>query len=322
MNMMRYNPDYAREFIADNGHRFNVHYVPAGSPTYQRGGGRDYLASEPVAEFYDGEHAASDGHPLGQFTGASYYVSTLVASAVADRDNGPRTGPFQLNGGVRAWDIDRGTWSDILAWLCEHGTPSADKAVLLEGWPVRSILHTMRHSARHGEVYGEAEAFTGYTTPAGVECGWYARRGTADCGHPYHNLSADGRAGISTGYILRSAEPVETMCYGCAHRDSLARLDSLAPGVGSVAGYVSGDGRALQTWNGGHLADVVSHRVSRNPLGRVHHWVFRRGTATYYGSNGGPGVGLAVSRHKRRPSYVPAGTSPVTVATDVYGVAL
>lgn len=322
--MSRYNPDFARLFTTDDGRPFNVHYVPAGAATYQLGGGTDYRASEPVAEFYDARYIgqpAADGHPLGQFTGASYYVSTLVTSAVADRDNGPRTGSFQLHGAVRAWDIDRGTWSDILAWLCEHGTPSADRAVLLEGWPVRTGGERAR---RHGEVYGEAEAFRPYVAN-GIPCGWYARRGTADCGHPYSNIGRDGFAGIDQGYGLThpGPEPAGSVCAGCIHRDALARLDALKPGKGMLA-YVSSDGRHLTTWKGAELAEVVSHRVSRSGWhgSRVHHWVFRRGTVTYYGTNGGGGMTVRVQRHARRPSYVPAGTSPVFVAADVYGVAL
>jgi hypothetical protein len=321
-----YTPELARQFVTENGRRFAVHYVPADAPTYCASGGDKYPAREATAEFYDATYIddrAANGHPLGQFTGASYYVSTLISSAVADRDNGPRTGPFRLHGGVPAWNIDRGTWRDIVAWIAEHGTPTADKAVLLEGWPVRSTLHSSKHSARHGEVFGNAEAFHGYTTSAGVECGWYAKEGTADCGHRYTNIGEDGRASSGTGYGLTSwQDDAQSVCYGCLHASALARLDALAPGKGKVSGYVSTDGALLTTWNGYPLATVIAHRVSRNPIGQVHHWVFRRGTRTFYAANGGVGLSAMVSAHSRRPSYIPRGTSPVFTATDAFGAQL
>ncbi|QRE00877.1 hypothetical protein [Nocardia phage NC1] len=318
--------NYARQFTTTDGRTFGVYYVPADAPTYSASGGDQYRAREATVEFYDATYVderAANGHPLGQFTGASYYVSTLLASALAGRYDGERTGPFRLHGGVPAWDIDGGTWLDIVAWVAEHGTPTADKARLLEGWPVRSTPHAGKHAARHGEVYGKADAFNGYTTSAGVECGWYAKEGTADCGHRYNNLGEDGRADIGTGYGLTShTGDASTVCYGCIYRDALARLDELAPGKAKVAGYVSNDGQLLTTWNGYPLASVVSHRVSVNPIGRVHHWVFRRGTRTFFAANGGAGLSAYTSAHSRRPSYVPAGRSPVFTATDVNGVAL
>lgn len=323
--MSRHNPDLAREFTTDDGRKFNVHYVPAGAPTYQLGGGTDYRASEPVAEFYDARYIgtpAADGHPLGQFTGASYYVSTLIASAVDGRYGGERTGPFRLHGGVPAWNIDGGTWLDIVAWIVEHGTPTADRAVLLEGWPVR---RGGKRAARHGEVYGDASRFRAYTSHTGeASGGWYVKVGTADCGHTYDNTGTDGIASMSTGYgVDRKTD--ESRCNRCWQRDSLAQLDNLAPGKDhTMIAYVSADGERLTTWPGHELAEVVGHRVSRSGWhgSRVHHWVFRRGTATFYGTNGGAGTPVRVHRHARRPSYIPAGTSPVFVAVDANGVAL
>lgn len=320
----RYNPDLARQFVTDDGRAFNVHYVPAGARLYSLTGDREFLAEEPIAEFYDARYVgdpAAHGHPLGQFTGASYYVETLIVSTVADRDNGPRTGPFRLHCGVPAWDIDRGTWSDILAWLCEHGTPTEDRAVLLEGWPVR---RGGSRALRHGEVYGNAEGFVGYTTNGKPSGGWYVKVGTADCGHTYDNRDRIGNATMGSGYVV-DRDTDMSRCNGCGQRETLARLDTMKSGQNdTLIAYVSPDGKRLNTWPGLPLATVVGHRASRSGWhgSTVHHWVFRRGTATYYGANAGPGMAIRIRRHARRPSYVPVGASPVFVPTDAYGVEL
>lgn len=279
-------PEFDRVFTAHSGRPFTVRYVPAGAPLITASGALRTDAA-PVVEFYDAAligTPAAHGHPAGQFTGASYYVDTLLSPD----ERG--TGSFSLAGGVDAWKIDADTLADIRAWIAEHGMPTAAKARILAGHPVRN---RGRRAQRHAEHYGPAEAFRPYTAPGGFECGGYARRGTADCGHEYTNVDPDGRAGISLGYAVDPDTDL-SYCYGCADDRTRAALDALSHGSGRVVAYVASDGRTLTTWRGGELARVIEHRRGR----RSDWWKFQRGRRTFYGRNAGPGMVVMVRAYK------------------------
>ncbi|WP_051158439.1 hypothetical protein [Nocardia carnea] len=129
--------------------------------------------------------------------------------------------------------------------------------------------------------------------PDGIECGWYARHGIADCGHRYSNTDADGRAGIGAGYSV-DRDTDRSHCNGCSDARARAILDSLAYGLGHAVGYVSRDGRTLRTWTGGELARVIEHRPGRSR----HFWRFERGGRRFHGTNAGPGRLVYVRAYK------------------------
>ncbi|MGW4719902.1 hypothetical protein [Nocardia sp. NPDC004260] len=277
-------PECDRVFTNAAGRPFTVRYVPTGSPAFS-----GFPHTRAVVEFYDATHIgkpAAHGHPAGQFTTGSYYAETLLGLD----GYGSGTGALSLYGGEHAWTIDAATMADIRAWVAEHGIPTAEKARILAGHPVRN---GGRRALRHQERYGAAEAFRPYTTPNGIECGWYARHGTADCGHEYSNIGPDGRAGISTGYSV-DRDTDRSRCYGCSDARARAGLDSLAYGHGCAVGYVSDDGRTLTTWTGGVLARVIEHRPGRSR----HFWQFERGGRRFHGTNAGPGCPVTVRAYK------------------------
>ncbi|MGW4718802.1 hypothetical protein [Nocardia sp. NPDC004260] len=279
-------PEFDRVFTACSGRPFTVRYVPAGAPLITASG-KLRTDAAPVVEFYDAAQIgtpAAHGHPAGQFTGASYHVDTLLSPDESG------TGSFSLAGGVDAWRIDADTLADIRAWIAEYGTPTAAKARNLAGHPVRN---RGRRAQRHAEHYGPAEAFRPYTAPGGIECGWYARHGTADCGHEYTNIDADGRAGIGTGYGIDPDTDL-SHCYRCMDDRARAVLEALPHGPGRVLAYVASDGRTLTTWSGGELARVIDHRRGR----RSDWWKFQRGRRTFYGRNAGPGMAVIVRAYK------------------------
>ncbi|MFE3105321.1 hypothetical protein [Nocardia tengchongensis] len=288
-------PEFDQIFATRTGHPFTVRYVPAGSPLITASGKLRTDAASTV-EFCDAAQIgtpAAHGHPAGQFTGTSYYTDTLLG---LDKHDG-EAGGLALAGGVDAWTIDADTMTDIRAWIAEHGAPSAAKARILAGHPVRNGgLRAQRHTER----YGPAEAFRPYTAPGGIECGWYARHGTADCGHEYTNTDAHGRAGIGPGYAIDPTTD-QSHCYRCSDDRTRADLDSLTHGPGRVAAYVSNDGRTLTTWNGGELARVIDHRRGRTS----DWWKFERGSHTFYGFNAGPGNSIMVRAYST-PANPPA----------------
>ncbi|WP_433635620.1 hypothetical protein [Nocardia sp. CA-120079] len=281
-------PEFDRIFTTRQGRRFTVRYVPAGSPLYSASTKRR-TDKTSIVEFYDPTQIgtpAVHGHRIGQFTGASYHVGTLLGLD----EPGTGAGGLALAGSVDAWTIDADTMTDIRAWVAQFGTPSAAKARILAGHPVRN---GGRRALRHAEHYGAPEAFRPYTAPNGIECGWYARHGTADCGHEYANIRTDGRADIDSGYSIDPDTDL-SYCYGCYTDRKRADLDSLTHGPGRVVGYIASDGRTLTTWNGDELARVIDHRPRR----RSHWWKFRRGHRTFYGVNAGPGLEIMVRAYK------------------------
>ncbi|WP_331761030.1 hypothetical protein OG225_43155 (plasmid) [Nocardia sp. NBC_01377] len=278
-------PEFDRVFANDLGHPFTVRYVPAGSPLV---GGRTE-DSGAIVEFYDatciGEPAA-EGHPAGQFTTGSYDVATLLGLD----GYGSATGALSLYDSAPTWTIDAHTMTDIRAWIAEFGVPSAAKARILQGHPVR---HRGRRALRHQERYGAPEAFRPYTTSSGIDCGWYARYGIADCGHEYSNIRADGRADSTIGYSV-DALTDRSRCDGCFDERARAALDSLAYRHGCAVGYVSEDARTLTTSTGGELARVIAHRSG----GNRHFWRFERDGRRFHGTNAGPGHLVFVRAYK------------------------
>lgn len=71
---------------------------------------------KPVAKFYD-MSADKDKFPGGQFTGASYYIDTLLgkddfgSSSIADKQI------LKLDAGVPSWTVKHDDLVDIAAWL-------------------------------------------------------------------------------------------------------------------------------------------------------------------------------------------------------------
>lgn len=92
-----------------NGVPFRVRYVPTGSPY-----GRDNCLTNdgsPLVEFYDMRYpdcAMGDGVP-GQFTGARYFVSTLV--------EGERTGLVLDGSNAASWTVDNDAMAVVREWL-------------------------------------------------------------------------------------------------------------------------------------------------------------------------------------------------------------
>lgn len=84
----------------ENGVPFRVLYVP--------GMGN---AVEPGVRFYDARYPHDRGLKA-QFTGASYYVSTLME----DRDRLSRYG-LNLHGGVDDWAVDAASMREVFTWL-------------------------------------------------------------------------------------------------------------------------------------------------------------------------------------------------------------
>lgn len=278
-------PEYDRVFLNQAGRPFIVRYVPAGSPLF--GGSTD--DTRAVVEFYDTTQIgrpAAHGHRAGQFTTGSYTVDTLLGLDSSSRG----AGALALCGGVEAWTIDAPTMADIRAWVAEYGRPSAAKARILNGHPVRN---RGRRALRHREHYGAPESFAPYTAPGGIECGWYARHGVADCGHRYSNIGADGRASNAAGYGV-DRETDRSRCYGCSDARARAALDALAYGLGRMVGYVSADARTLTTSTGGELARVTAHRAKNHR----HFWQFERGGRRFHGANAGPGNVVYVRAYK------------------------
>lgn len=90
---------YTLDITNVEGIPFRVKYVPDGGAYYD----------EPIVEFYDRRyHHCVDG----QFTGASYFASTLSESATRHSEYG-----LSLHGGADEWTIDSGAMVLVLMWL-------------------------------------------------------------------------------------------------------------------------------------------------------------------------------------------------------------
>lgn len=90
------------DFVSDKGISFRAVLVPAPGP---------YRESEPVVKFYDLRYMHT---PNGQFTGASYFASTLMD----DYERLSQTG-LCLQGGVSNWDLDGYAMRTVLNWMME-----------------------------------------------------------------------------------------------------------------------------------------------------------------------------------------------------------
>lgn len=74
----------------------------------ERGVDMRAIADNLTVSFYDRRY---DFTPNGQFTGANYYIGTLL------EDSDTYRGEFCLHGGVEAWNVDRSNWKRFIAWL-------------------------------------------------------------------------------------------------------------------------------------------------------------------------------------------------------------
>ena len=113
-----------------------------------------------------------------------------------------------------------------------------------------------------------------------------------DCGH-----APTVTDGIGTGYA-RDAEG-KRYCYECAdnnQREAMARETD-------IYAYVSGDGKRITTWTGGHLANVTGSRMETRytPTGgyyrRYYYWARENGR-DWYGIGEGPGMHVRIRRVK------------------------
>lgn len=101
--------NYKIDVVTNVGRSFRAVLIPTGgqSDNYNLG-----VAKESMIEFYDLTHSHTRD---GQFTGARYYVSTLMDSRgwnPIKAQNG-----INLNGGVSDWVIDHETFENILDWV-------------------------------------------------------------------------------------------------------------------------------------------------------------------------------------------------------------
>lgn len=114
---------------AGNGEWFAVRYLPNGA-RYGRGNRLTVDGGDTVqfwdlssADDSDGDYGTTPARrgfgPLGNFTGASYFVATLLdddPAAWSHRRDLRETG-LCLAGGVDAWNIDGGSMRIILSWM-------------------------------------------------------------------------------------------------------------------------------------------------------------------------------------------------------------
>lgn len=92
-----YSPVF--EFTAANGVPFTAVYNDP----------HDHRDDEPLIGFYDRRYASS---PYGQFTGASYYVSSLVEGRYHHIKSG-----LNLHGGVTDWTVDADSMIELYRWM-------------------------------------------------------------------------------------------------------------------------------------------------------------------------------------------------------------
>lgn len=117
-----------------------------------------------------------------------------------------------------------------------------------------------------------------------------------DCGHVNPGVEAAGWNGWGpTGYARTPAN--FTMCYPCADVHDRAAMAN----ANEHFGYLSGDGKSITTWTGGHLARVTQHGKARLGFhGSMIHAI--RAVAPdgsqWYGRNGGEGMHIKIKRAK------------------------
>jgi hypothetical protein len=70
----------------------------------------------PLICAFDATYAGQEGFDeLGQLTGGTYYLKTLLESS---RDDGAIT-PLNLHGGVPEWTVDEAAMREVNAWLAQ-----------------------------------------------------------------------------------------------------------------------------------------------------------------------------------------------------------
>lgn len=109
---------HTMDVVTGAGTPFRAVYIPAvdaGPNPYRHPGDN----REATVEFYDRRHHDTDRAGDGQFTGASYYVSSLTGGSDVTGPGAARliASGLNLHGGVPAWFIDGPTIADVLAWL-------------------------------------------------------------------------------------------------------------------------------------------------------------------------------------------------------------
>lgn len=104
-----------RTFTTSGGQSFAVRVLPTGA---RYGRTNALTCDHPTVEFYDTAYA-DDGRPggqgfgpLGQFV-SRYYVDTLLGHD----GHGGGSGGIDLYGGVREWEVDADTMTQIRTWL-------------------------------------------------------------------------------------------------------------------------------------------------------------------------------------------------------------
>lgn len=94
------------DFVAANGVPFRAVRLAAG----EHGNYPAAVATEPVVEFYDRRYPHTED---GQFTGARYYVATIMG-----RDAyGSGAGGLSLDGGSPDWTVDALAMALVRSWL-------------------------------------------------------------------------------------------------------------------------------------------------------------------------------------------------------------
>ena len=73
---------------------------------------------EPIVNFYDARFPFTE---YGQFTGGSYYASTLLEKS---------DGGLILHGGVPDWRLDYQATAEMLAWLSDCLQTDAENATM------------------------------------------------------------------------------------------------------------------------------------------------------------------------------------------------
>ena len=100
--------NFLMDVIAENGVPFRAVFIPAGGKSSNFNLGE---ITKPMVEFYDRRYKHT---PDGQFTGARYYVDTLM------EDSGwypGKVGGLNLHGGVSDYSLGQEEYTEILDWM-------------------------------------------------------------------------------------------------------------------------------------------------------------------------------------------------------------
>lgn len=97
---------YTLDIIANNGVPFRVVLLPDGKSINRPAANKYNTNDKPQVEFYDLRHPHT---PDGQFTGACYYLDTLLED--------PTGYGLSLYGGVDEWTVDAEAMVIVRTWL-------------------------------------------------------------------------------------------------------------------------------------------------------------------------------------------------------------